>query len=244
MAPKKKSAMAVDPSTSSLPVPTQTGDAVGAGGGGGGLEPPRCSGDPTRRAASFTMVTTTRVLPGLRTEPHYLWVVQRTPRMGRRLPRHPRRRMRHDLLKSCVTGSAATSVVPGAAMERPLRITPKIHRASMHANTGGSRARPQDHDRAPSNTVRSKSTSRSSHLSSPPTPAKALARAQLLLDFPPAAEKQDGWRSAIQSLIGLANDDKPQQAGPSRWWSTEPMRADGKKTGGGTTTMRSPPQQQ
>ena len=36
-----------------------------------------------------------------------------------------------------------------------------------------------------------------------------LWRAQLLLDFPPAAEKLDEWRATIQSLVGVANNDEP-----------------------------------
>src|SRR4051812_17481126 len=72
--------------------------------------------------------------------------------------------------------------------------------------TGGSRDAP-DHrpgtggDPAPSNAVRSLSISRSSRRSPPlpSTPAEALARAQLLLDFPPAADKAEDWRATIQS---------------------------------------------
>jgi hypothetical protein len=69
-------------------------------------------------------------------------------------------------------------------------------------------------DDAPSNTVRSQSTSRTSHLLPPPMLAEALARAQLLLDFPPAPEKMEEWRSTIQSLIGFINKDGPQPTGP------------------------------
>ena len=83
-----------------------------------------------RRAASFATA-----MPGLRTEPCYLRVAQRTPRTGRHLPRHPRRRMRRGLLKSCATGSATTLVVPGAPMEKPLRITLKMRGAKIHINT-------------------------------------------------------------------------------------------------------------
>ena len=39
----------------------------------------------------------------------------------------------------------------------------------------------------------------------PSTPAEALARAQLLLDFPPAADKAEDWRATIQSQIGRAH---------------------------------------
>ena len=67
-------------------------------------------------------------------------------------------------------------------------------------------------DNAPSNIVRSPSTSRSSRR--PPLPpttlAEALARAQLLLDYPPTSDKIDEWRATIQSLIGYANGDTPR----------------------------------
>jgi hypothetical protein len=56
-----------------------------------------------------------------------------------------------------------------------------------------------------------------------------LARAQLLLDFPPAPKKLEEWRAAIQSLIGFANGDGPQQAEPSRRRSIELTRVDGEK---------------
>ena len=45
----------------------------------------------------------------------------------------------------------------------------------------------------------------------PKTPEEALARAQLLLDYPPAPDKIDDWRATIQSLIGFANGYKPRQ---------------------------------
>ena len=48
-----------------------------------------------------------------------------------------------------------------------------------------------------------------------------LARTQLLLDFPPAAEKLDEWRATIRSLVGVANKDEPRPAGPSSRRSVE-----------------------
>ena len=57
--------------------------------------------------------------------------------------------------------------------------------------------RPRGRDRAPSDMVRSRSASRSVQVSLPPTPAEALARAQLLLDFPPTTRKLDEWRATI-----------------------------------------------
>src|SRR3954464_12763466 len=97
---------------------------------------------------------------------------------------------------------------------------------------------------APSNIVRSSSTSRSSRRSPPlpATPAEALARAQLLLDYPPTADKLDDWRATIQSLIGFANGDTPRQPSSSQPRQVGQARTDGAKTGGGATTVHSPPQ--
>ena len=90
--------------------------------------------------------------------------------------------------------------------------------ARQHAGT--SEARSPGRDTAPSNIVRSPSISRSSHRSPlpPTTPAEALARAQLLLDYPPTEDKIDGWRATIQSLIGFANGDTPRQPSMSQPW--------------------------
>ena len=41
----------------------------------------------------------------------------------------------------------------------------------------------------------------------PGTAAKKVARAQLLLNFPPAADKMDEWRATIQSLLALQKKD-------------------------------------
>ena len=64
---------------------------------------------------------------------------------------------------------------------------------------GTSETRSPGRDTAPSNIVRSPSISRSSHRSPlpPTTPAEALARAQLLLDYPPTTDKIDQWRATI-----------------------------------------------
>ena len=72
-------------------------------------------------------------------------------------------------------------------------------------------------------------------------PAEALARVQLLLNFPPAAEKLDEWRATIRSLISFANKDEPLPAGPSCRRSVEPMHAGGWRTGDAATTLHSPP---
>ena len=82
---------------------------------------------------------------------------------------------------------------------------------------GTSETRSPGRDTPPSNIVRSPSISRSSHRSPPPpaTAAEALTRAQLLLDYPPTADKIDDWRATIQSLIGYANSDTPRQPSTS-----------------------------
>src|SRR3954470_11688146 len=109
---------------------------------------------------------------------------------------------------------------------------------------GTSKAKMPGRDPAPSNAVRSPSISRSSRRSPPlpSTPEEALARAQLLLDFPPAADKAEDWRATIQSLIAFANNDTPQQPATSRPWQDEKTKAGGDKTAGGATTVHSPPQ--
>ena len=91
-------------------------------------------------------------------------------------------------------------------------------RDAQGQRAGTSKARSPGRDPAPSNAVRSPSISRSSHRSPPlpSSPAEALARAQLLLDFPPAADKAEDWRATIQSLIAFANNDTPHQPATSR----------------------------
>ena len=76
-----------------------------------------------------------RRAPGPRTESCYLRVEQRTPRTGRRRPRHPCRRMRRGLLRSCAMNIAAMLVVPSVLMERLLSITLVMRGTSMHAKT-------------------------------------------------------------------------------------------------------------
>ena len=108
---------------------------------------------------------------------------------------------------------------------------------------GTSEARSPGWDTAPSNIVRSPSISRSSHRSPlpPTTPIEALARAQLLLDYPPAEDKIDQWRATIRSLIGFANSDTQQQPSTSQPRQVSQARAGGDKTGGGAITVHSPP---
>ena len=85
--------------------------------------------------------------------------------------------------------------------------------------------------------------SRTSRRSPPPpkTPEEALARAQLLLDYPPAPDKIDDWRATIQSLIGFANGDKPRQPSASKPRQDAQAQADADKTAGGATIVHSPP---
>src|SRR3954468_14780532 len=115
-----------------------------------------------------------------------------------------------------------------------------------HQRAGTSVARLPGPGAAPSNVVRSSSTARSTRHSPPlpTTPAEALARAQLLLDYPPAADKLDGWRATIQSLIGFANGDTPRQPSASQPRPVAQAKTDGAKTGGGATTVHSPHQRQ
>ena len=113
--------------------------------------------------------------------------------------------------------------------------------ACQHISPSG--ARSPGRDTAPSNIVRSSSTSRS--LRCPPlpptTPAEALARAQLLLDYPPTSDKIGEWRATIQSLIGYANGDTPRRPSALPPRQDRRTRAGGDETGGGATTMQSPP---
>src|SRR3954465_9697328 len=115
-----------------------------------------------------------------------------------------------------------------------------------HQPAGTSVARLPGPGTTPSNVVRSSSTSRSTRHSPPlpTTPAEALARAQLLLDYPPTADKLDGWRATIQSLIGFANGDTPRQPSAPQPRQVTQARTDGAKTGGGVTTVHSPHQRQ
>src|SRR3954462_5527794 len=95
----------------------------------------------------------------------------------------------------------------------------------VHQRAGTSVARLPGPGAAPSNVVRSSSTSRSTRHSPPPPaiPAEALARDQLLLDYTPTADKLDGWRATIQSLIGFANGDTPRQPSASQPPRRRPM---------------------
>src|SRR4051812_22695257 len=163
-----------------------------------------------------------------------------------------------------VLGPAASELAPRPSREARNQLRPGTHgtiRSLDPDRAGGSQGTQGQHAHqragtsvaqlpgpgaAPSNVVRSSSTSRSTRHSPPlpTTPAEALARAQLLLDYPPTADKLDGWRATIQSLIGFANGDTPRQPSASQPRSAAQARTDGAKTGGGATTVHSPHQRQ
>src|SRR4051812_32475776 len=80
--------------------------------------------------------------------------------------------------------------------------------------------------------------------SMPSNASEAMAQAQLLLRFPPAADQMDEWRATIQSLIGFAEVGGPQRAGPPRPPQATTMAAQATgRAGGATPTMQSPPRQ-
>jgi hypothetical protein len=206
MPPKKKNPATKLPSTSVLPVPSRTGGGVDVEGGG--LEPPRRSGGPSlasgaaRSCGGNPHTAGSRDGAVLPTGGVANSTARRTP-PGTPAPAQ-------TLRPSQV---ARDEQRPGTGdLERPHGKTP-AHRSqgaqAQHARqaAGGGGARSRDRDGAPSNTLRSQSTSRTSHLSPPPMPAEALARAQLLLDFPPASERMEEWQFTIQSLIGFVNKD-------------------------------------
>src|SRR3954463_9371489 len=107
----------------------------------------------------------------------------------------------------------------------PERHSRDVEDLPTRRGAGEDGVRPRGRDRAPSDMVRSRSVSRSVQVSLPPTPAEALARAQLLLDFPPTTGKLDEWRATIRSLVaveplGRRSDGVPRTSGrkasPSR----------------------------
>ena len=113
-------------------------------------------------------------------------------------------------------------------------------RARRGTDEGGGQLRSRDG--APSNVVRSRSASRSIQLSPPPTPAEALARAQLHLDFPPTAEKLDEWRATVWSLVGIANDDELRSAKPVGRRVVVPPPTSRGRAEGDAAMVYSPPQ--
>src|SRR3990170_773355 len=213
MPPKKKTSGAIGPSTSTPPVLEQTGGEVGAGGrvnidmgpsqphveqsfvGEGAHGTARSKekvAAPAGGAANSQNVGARR--PALVHTPHPSQDARDGQRHG---ASEARRSLGGDLAPRSRDGQG--------------------HQARQPAAAGGVRSLGRDN--APSNAVGSQSISRSSHRSPPATAAEALARAQLLLDFPPMADKLEDWRATIQSLIGFANSEALRQsdkrAGPT-----------------------------
>jgi hypothetical protein len=77
----------------------------------------------------------------------------------------------------------------------------------------------------------------------PSTASKAMARAQLLLKFPPAADQMDEWRATIQILIGFAEVGGSQWAGPPRPPQAATTAHATGRVDGVTPTVQSPPRQ-
>jgi len=167
----------------------------------------------------------------------HLRAPQQPPNRLRRRPRRAPPRVR-------ATSSATILETPDTAVGRACHRSRDEGAQHVRRSAGKNGTQPLGRGRAPSNVVRSQSAPRSTQLSPPPTPAEALARAQLLLDFPPAAEKLDEWRATIRSLVGVANQDEPRPAGPSGRHSVEPPHASGGRTGGAAATVHSPPPRQ
>ena len=125
-------------------------------------------------------------------------------------PRLPRRRQQRAPPRQRATNGIITPKITGVATGRAPSATPGTSKTCPLAEA----LRPRGRDRAPSDMVRSQSASRSVQVLLPPTPAEALARAQLLLDFPPTTGKLDEWRATIRSLVAVANKDEPSTVGP------------------------------
>jgi hypothetical protein len=84
---------------------------------------------------------------------------------------------------------------------------------------------------------------RSSSTSMPSTTSKAMARAQLLLKFPPTADQMDEWRATIQSLIGFAEAGGSHRAGPPRPPQAAATAHAAGYADGATPTVQSPPRE-
>src|SRR3954471_12949074 len=219
MPPKKKASEAATPSASNPPPPEQTAGGEDAGG--------RTCVDEEAHGA--TRSKDKAALPvGSVADSHDDRASMGAPRPSQEA-RDRQRRGTHGTIRSLDPNRAGGS----------------RDAQGQHARqrAGASEARSPGRNTAPSNVVGTPSISRSSHRSAPlpATPAEALARAQLLLDFPPTPDKIDDWRATIQSLIGFPNGDTPRQATTSQPWQASQVRADGDKTGGGATTVHSPP---
>jgi hypothetical protein len=93
---------------------------------------------------------------------------------------------------------------------------------------------------APSGSARSRATPRSVLPAMPTTAAEAMARFQILLNFPPSPDKMDEWRTTIQSLINFADPGKTHDVGPSRRPPTMLAGPSGYLAGDAAQTVESP----
>ena len=174
---------------------THTGDGADAGGGGGDPELPRCSGD---RSQASGVVRAAGSKDGA--------VLPAGGAANSRDGRAPSKTPTPAHVPRPSQGAREEHRLDVGGPRRPHGKSPEHHSRDVrdqHARprAGRSGVRSQDRVVAPSNTVRSQSTSCSSHLSPPPTPAEVLARAQLLLNFPPAVDKLDEWRIDRKSVV-------------------------------------------
>ena len=225
MPPKKKASEAAAPSAPNPPSPEQAADGAGAGGRTGVDE----GAHGAARSKDKAALPIGGVAGSHNDRAHSKTSASvHAPRPSQEA-RDRQRHGTHGTMRSLDQGRASGSR------------SAQDHHACPPA--GASETRSPGRDTAPSNVVRSPSISRSSHRSPPPpaTAAEALVRAQLLLDYPPTADKIDDWRATIQSLIGFANGDAQRQLSTSLPRQVSQAQAGGDKTGGGATTVHSPP---
>src|SRR4051812_13510392 len=175
MPPKKKASKAAAPSASNPPPPEQTASGEDAGG--------RTGVDEGAHGATKSKDKTALPVGGVAGS-HDDRAFVDAPRPSQEAQDQQRHRT-HGTIRSLDPNRAGGS----------------RDAQGQHARqrAGASEARSPGRNTAPSNIVGSPSISRSSHRSPPlpATPAEALTRAQLLLDFPPAPGKLDDWRATI-----------------------------------------------
>src|SRR3990170_6191757 len=238
MPPKKKTSGAIGPSTSTPPVLEQMGGVVGSAGRVDvdmGPSQPLVEQSFVGEGAHGTARSKEKAAPPAGGAANSQNIGARTPALVH--TPHPSQ----DARDGQRHGASRARCSLGGDLA-PRSQDGQGHQARQPAAAGGVRSLGRDN--APSNIVGSHSISRSSHRSPPATAAEALARAQLLLDFPPTADKLEDWRATIQSLIGFANGDVHQRPSASRPRQANSAHAGGDKTGGGATTVRSPAQRQ
>ena len=259
MAPKKKSGTAAHPSTSKSPPPAAADgagnvgahkdvgaarDVVGAGGivttspaaevGAGGTGEEQHQQHPNSHAPRGTNEGVVPSVPLLLAKGH-----NRSGGTRSGANRHPP--------AAPATGATAGRAPPPEQAD-PATVPngatgPQAPPPRHHAiQAAGSQQRRRD--AVVAGTVRSRAMMRSTSSSRmPSTATEAMARAQLLLRFPPVDDQMDEWRSTIQSLIGFAEAGGSQRAGPPRPpQATKAARAAG-RTEGATLTVQSPPRQ-